>query len=193
LVEDQDLERSLRSQCELVITRLYAFQGEAVDLLVLLKEKLIPGIRLLDLNGLTPKNVQSYPPKLLMQMCLGYLKLSNLDESGKIRAFLVDKKNALCTVVEEWLQGDTPMEMESSRVMVKFLTKLEIPNQVLCDWLTVKSEVYQKTNDLLLSYIADNWTHEKLQVGEYLVAKAAQEGSDRTLLGVFIPILERVH
>lgn len=147
----------------------------------------------MDLNGLTPKNVQSYPPKLLMQMCLGYLKLSNLDESGKIRAFLVDKKNALCTVVEEWLQGDTPMEMESSRVMVKFLTKLEIPNQVLCDWLTVKYEVYQKTNDLLLSYIADNWSHEKLQVGEYLVAKAAQEGSDRALLGVFIPILERVH
>ncbi len=74
-----------------------------MDLLELLKEKLIPGIKLLDLNGLTPKNVQSYPPKLLMQMCLGYLKLSNLDESGKIRAFLVDKKHALCTVVEEWL------------------------------------------------------------------------------------------
>lgn len=85
------------------------------------------------------------------------------------------------------------MEMESSRVMVKFLSKLEIPNQVLCDWLTIKYEVYQKTNDLLLSYIADNWSHEKLQVGEYLVAKAAQEGSDRALLGVFLPILERVH
>ena len=133
----------------------------------------MPTIKILDLNGLTPANVRHYPPKLLMQMCLGYLKLGNLDPTGEVRSYLVDKKYALCTVVEEWLQGDTPMEMESSRVMVKFLTKLEIPNQVLCEWLTVKYEVYQKTNDLLLSYIADNWSHEKLQVGEYLIAKAA--------------------
>ena len=63
---------------------------------------------------------------------------------------MVEKKHALTTVVEEWFQGDTPMEMESSRVMVKFLSKLEIPNQVLCDWLTFKYEVYQKSNDLLL-------------------------------------------
>ncbi len=95
-------------------------------------------------------------------MCLGYLKLAQLDPSGKIRDFLIEKKHVLATVVEEWLQGDTPMEMESSRVLIKFLSKLEIPNQVLCDWLTIKYEVYQKTNDLLLSYIADNWSHEKL-------------------------------
>lgn len=82
--------------------------------------------------------------------------------------------------------------MESSRVLVKFLTKLEIPNMVLCNWLTVKYEVYQKTNDLLLQYIADNWNHEKLKVGEYLIAKAAEEGFDKSLLGVFLPILELV-
>lgn len=77
-----------------------------------------------------------------MQMCLGYLKLAALDNSGAVRKYLVDKKNTLTTIVESWLQGETPMEMESSRVMVKFLSKLEIPNQVLCDWLTFKYEVY---------------------------------------------------
>jgi hypothetical protein len=107
-------------------------------------------IRIIDLDSLTPKNVQQYPPKLLMQMCLGYLKLASLDNSGAVRKYLVDKKNTLTTIVESWLQGETPMEMESSRVMVKFLSKLEIPNQVLCDWLTFKYEVYQKSNDLLL-------------------------------------------
>lgn len=85
-----------------------------------------------------------------MQMCLGYLKLAALDTSGAVRGYLVDKKNTLTTIVESWIQGETPMEMESSRVMVKFLSKLEIPNQVLCDWLTFKYEVYQKSNDLLL-------------------------------------------
>lgn len=63
-----------------------------------------------------------------MQMCLGYLKLAGLDSTGQIRGYLVEKKHALTTVVEEWLQGETPMEMESSRVLVKFLSKLEIPN-----------------------------------------------------------------
>lgn len=98
----------------------------------------------------------------------------------------------LAAVVEEWLQGDTPLELESSRVLMKFLTKLEIPNQTLCNWITLKYEVYQKTSDLLLQYIADNWNHEKLQVGEYLISKASEEGIDKSLLGVFLPILEAV-
>ena len=125
-------------------------------------------------------------------MCLGYLKLVNLDTRGEMRDFLVAKKNPLAKIVEEWLQGDTPLELESSRVLVKFLSKLEIPNQTLCEWLTVKYEVYQKTSDLLLSYIADNWLNEKLHLGEYLISKAAEDGTDKSLLGVFLPILETV-
>jgi hypothetical protein len=46
---------------------------------------------------------------------------------------------------------------------------------------------------LLLSYIADNWSHEKLHLGEYLIAKAAEEGVGKSLLGVFLVILEQVH
>jgi hypothetical protein len=56
---------------------------------------------------------------------------------------------------------------------VKFLSKIVIPNQTLSEWLTIKPEIYQKTGDLLLAYIAENWNHERYQVGEYLVAKAA--------------------
>jgi hypothetical protein len=123
-----------------------------------------------------------------MQMCLGYLKLAALDET--LKAFLVAKKQTLAAVVEAWLQGDTPIELESSRVLLKFLTRLEIPNQTLCDWLTVKFEVYQKTNDLLLQYVADNWNHPKLKVGEYLFTKAADEGVGKALIGIFLPLLE---
>jgi hypothetical protein len=36
---------------------------------------------------------------------------------------------------------------------------------------TTKVEVDQKTNDLLLSYIAENCNDEKLHFGEYLIAK----------------------
>ena len=97
---------------------------------------------MIDLDRMKPKNVSHYPPKLLMQLCLGYLKLAAIDKSQELKNFLIAKRKALCCVVEEWLQGETPLELESSRVIVKFLTKLEIPNETLCDWLTIKSEVY---------------------------------------------------
>lgn len=58
---------------------------------------------MIDLDSLKPSNVHSYPPKLLMQMCLGYLKLSLIDPLGSVKAFLILKKNAVTTVVEEWL------------------------------------------------------------------------------------------
>jgi len=54
----------------------------------------------------------------------------------------------------------------------------------------VKFEVYQKTNDLLLQYVADNWNHPKLKVGEYLFTKAADEGVGKALIGIFLPLLE---
>ena len=45
-----------------------------------------------------------------------------------MKNFMIKKKHTLAAVVEEWLQGDTPLELESSRVLVKFISKLEIPN-----------------------------------------------------------------
>jgi hypothetical protein len=136
LVEDQALERELRTQCERLITRLKKPAG-GLSLMDILKDKIVPQLRIVDIDRIKPNNVSQYPPKLLMQMCLGYLKLAALDESGEVRAYLVSKKQFLTKIIEEWLQGETPLELESSRVLVKFLSKLEIPNLVLCYWLTV--------------------------------------------------------
>jgi hypothetical protein len=58
---------------------------------------------MIDLDRIKPKNIAQYPPKLLMQMCLGYLKLAAIDTSSAVKTYLVSKKNALTTVVEEWL------------------------------------------------------------------------------------------
>jgi hypothetical protein len=42
------------------------------------------------------------------------------------------------------------------------MAQLIIPNQVLAEWLTSKSEVYHKTNDILLKYISDNWIRDDI-------------------------------
>ena len=69
------------------------------------------------------------------------------------------------------------------------MSKLCIPNELLYEWLTSQYQVYQRTSDLLLQYIADNWTKDRIQVGEYLVLKA---GENMKMTTVFIPILEFV-
>lgn len=53
------------------------------------------------------------------------------------------------------------------------MAQLRIPNETLFSWLTGKSSVYQKTNDLLLKYIAENWIKDKVHLGEYLIQKAS--------------------
>lgn len=44
-----------------------------------LENRVIPAIRIIDLDRIKPTNVQQYHPKMLMSMCLGYLKLSMID------------------------------------------------------------------------------------------------------------------
>ena len=97
--------------------------------------------------------------------------------------------STLAPVVETWIQCDTPAEVESGRLLVSFMAQLSIPNTILSEWLTSKSEVYHKTNGILLKYIADYWLSHTLQVGTYLVEKA-KENLD--LLSVFVPILEHL-
>jgi hypothetical protein len=67
------------------------------------------------------------------------------------------------------------------------MSQLRIPNETLFNWLTSKSFVYQKTSDLLLKFISDNWVKDKVHLGEYLIQKAAKE---LHLLAVFLPIIE---
>ena len=69
------------------------------------------------------------------------------------------------------------------------MCKLNVPNQMLYEWLTTKYQVYQKTSDLLLQFIADNWSRDRVQTGEYLIMKA---GENMRMTTVFIPILEFV-
>lgn len=49
------------------------------------------------------------------------------------------------------------------------MASLGIPNEILSEWLTNKSDVYHKTSDILLKYIAENWTRSDTQVGHYLI------------------------
>ena len=68
-------------------------------------------------------------------MCLGYLKLSEIDPS--LKEYLIEKTckvsvnykkkvkaSNLQTVIEDWLESDSPYENEAARLLVKFLSKL---------------------------------------------------------------------
>ena len=92
-------------------------------------------------------------------------------------------------VVDEWVTGLQPPEIDSTRILIQFMCKLRVKNEELVLWLTEKNQVYQRASDLLLAYIADNWNKEPVFVGEYIISKA---GEDMRLLPVFIPILEHV-
>jgi hypothetical protein len=39
-------------------------------------------------------------------------------------------------VIELWLNCDSPFENESARVLIKFMSKLKIPNKVVLEWIT---------------------------------------------------------
>jgi len=69
------------------------------------------------------------------------------------------------------------------------MSQLQIPNETLSNWLSVKSEIYHKSSDLLLKYIADNWIRDDIQVGSYLVEKTKE---NQDLLSVLIPILDYI-
>jgi len=109
----------------------------------------------------------------MMNLCLGFLKLCELDDSlkraltFKIHLSIAKNENSFKAVVEQWLNCDSPFENESGKVLVKFMSKLGIPNNVLLEWITLKTaaQVYHKCSDILLSYIADNWTKPCIILG----------------------------
>ena len=101
-------------------------------------------------------------------MCLGYLKLSEIDPS--LKEYLIEKTSKvsinfkkrvkpsnLQTVIEDWLESDSPYENEAARFLVKFLCKISISNQVLFEWITHKTSVYLKCSDIILAYITEQW------------------------------------
>jgi len=148
----------------------------------------------IELSKIQTGNSRNYHPRLLTNLLLGYLKLAQISPDLKTKLIetvcgenvtnmLADKMQideevkkdeprGFPAVIESWIEGDVPAEVESGRLLVSFMSKLKIPNEILSRWLTVKNDVYQKNSDLLLQYIADNWSRDKIHVGEYLVQKA---------------------
>lgn len=100
LVEDKELESSLRSEAlkylEAIRTSVAISSGEqntleqeAQDgmLKSLITTTLIPEIRILDIGNIQTSKAHIYSPRLLMILCLGFLKLGEIDAS--LRQYLL--------------------------------------------------------------------------------------------------------
>lgn len=66
-------------------------------------------------------------PRLMTHLCLGYLKLAEFDP--KLKQELIElSSNSLGQVVDEWVKGSEPPEIESTRVLIQFMCKLRVKN-----------------------------------------------------------------
>ena len=131
-------------------------------------------IKLLDLSNMSTELSHIYSPRVLLNLCLGFLKLSELDPSLALylkqkqmksvtrhKSKVQDptkKQSTIKSVIEEWLESDSPYENESGRIMVKFISKIGIGNSVLLEWVTSRNVVYLKCSDMLLGYISQHWS-----------------------------------
>ena len=80
-----------------------------------------------DLNGLVGQSVNKMQPRLMTHLCLGYLKLAEFDP--KLKQELIElSSNSLGQVVDEWVKGSEPPEIESTRVLIQFMCKLRVKN-----------------------------------------------------------------
>ena len=94
-----------------------------------------------DLANLATQKVSSVQPRLLTHLFLGYLKLAEYDLQVRQRLIQLTSNN-LGSVVEEWVKGDQPPEIESTRILVQFMCKLRVKNEELVSWLTEKTLIY---------------------------------------------------
>lgn len=146
--------------------------GKILNLLV---NSLYDDCKILDLTKISSDLPHIYSPRVLLNLCLGYLKLAEVDPeikpylNSQMRAVTRHKckkvskgseKETMKTVVETWLDSDQPYENESGRILVKFFTKVGLGNQVLLEWVTSRNVVYLKCSEMILSYIAQHWGEE---------------------------------
>jgi len=68
------------------------------------------------------------------------------------------RRKTIKDVIELWLESESPYENEQARVLLKFVSKLRISNDVLLEWITKRPAVYHQASDLLLEYIAEHWS-----------------------------------
>lgn len=179
LVEDQALESRLRNEAlkflrthKLHLERMQGEGGlaECSSSLIrkIITEKLQPTTPLLDLSQLGDKNLTLLQPKTVLNLSLGYLKLIEIEpdlaqlavsslwdvtmgEQGK------DSESTLRKRIESMLGSDSPFENESGKLLVRFVSKIQISPYVLLDWITRNTSIYLKCSDILLKYISENW------------------------------------
>ena len=179
------MERKLRIPCENYVRRSLNITND--DILHILETMQTSELKIVDLSRIQADNCKEYHPRTLSNLLLGYLKLAQISPLIKEKLELISQE--LPVVVESWIKEDSAFHEDNTRLLVNFMSQLHIPNATLSEWLTNKSEIFHKSSDLLLKYIADNWKREDFQVGNYLVEKT-NENID--LLSVFIPILNYI-
>jgi hypothetical protein len=126
----------------------------------MIEEKIIPCIPILDITSIDSEKGHIYSPRLLMILCLGLLKLAEIDaslkESMRKKIF---KKKGLKGIIENWLSSNSPFFNESARVLVKFIVKLRIPNKVVLEWIVSRNSnaVFHKCSEMIIDYIVEKW------------------------------------
>lgn len=152
LVQDIQLEHTLREQCELFIKRKFAELSamdhnassfeEPQNILQILERRIIPKLPFADLTSIvSAHNGNNLQPRLLSNLCLGYLNLATIDKKLKERLIQLSTQN-LATVIDKCSAGSSPLENDSCRLLVNFMSKLKIPNETLYCWLTEKNQIY---------------------------------------------------
>jgi len=87
------------------------------------------------------KTQNDLQPRLLSNLCQGYLNLAAIDKNLKHELIKL-ATSSLPAVIDKCSTGNTPLENESCRLLVNFMSKLKIPNEVLFSWLTEKNQIY---------------------------------------------------
>lgn len=88
LVQDYNLEKGLRKQCEQFIKDRSpqkdksAFEEE-YDLYAYIQGSIKPTLPLVDLSLIDQSSEFSHHPRLLADLCVGYLKIAQFDKSVK--------------------------------------------------------------------------------------------------------------
>jgi hypothetical protein len=115
---------------------------EQSSLLLILEKKLIPKLPFADLSSIvSAKGTNNLQPRLLSSLCQGYLNLSLIDKTLKQRLIDLSAQN-LAAVIDQSSAGSSPLENDSCRLLVNFMSKLKIPNETLYSWLTEKNHIY---------------------------------------------------
>ena len=121
---------------------------------------------IVDLSSIDPTKTKLYSPKVVMNLCLGLLKLGELDPALKeqltnnLSSPAKENHISIRQAAELWLASSSPFENDAGRLLVKYMSKLRIPPEVVLDWVTHKSSasVFHRCGDVVMDFICEAWT-----------------------------------